>query len=158
MQIGGFGGGGAARVDGDDLRAALLARRHQALVQHRMAPGHVAADLDDEIGLLQILVAARHDVLAEGPHMAGHRGRHAEPGIGVDIAGADEALHQLVGDVIILGQELAGDIERDRVRPVRVADARELRRDEIERLRPSSASPAVHHRREQPVRQRQACP
>ena len=53
MQVGGVGRRGAARIDGDDLRAARLARRHQALVQHRMAPGHVAADLDDEIGLLQ---------------------------------------------------------------------------------------------------------
>ena len=131
MQIGGFGGDGAARVDVDDLRSALLARRHQALIEHRMAPGHVAADLNDEIGFFQILVAARHDILAEGAHMAGDRGRHAEPRIGVDIARADEALHQLVGDVIVFGQELAGDIEGDRIRPMRIADARELRRDEI---------------------------
>ena len=127
MQIGCFGGDGAARVDVDDLRSALLARRHQALIEHRVAPGHVAADLNDEIGFLQILVAARHDILAEGAHMARHRGRHAEPRIGVDIPRTDETLHQLVGDVIVFGQELAGDIEGDRIRPMRIADARELR-------------------------------
>jgi hypothetical protein len=43
-------------------------------------------------------------------------GRHAQPRIGVDIGAADEALHQLVGDVIVLGQQLPGEIERDRVR------------------------------------------
>ena len=127
---------GAARIDGDDLGAALLARRHQALIEDRMAPGHVAADQDDQIGFLQILVAARHHIFAEGAHMAGDRGRHAQPRIGVDIGRADEAFHQLVGDVIILGQELAGDIEGDRVRPVRGADAEELAGDEVERLVP----------------------
>ena len=50
--------------------------------------------------------------------MTRHRRRHAKPGIGVDIAAADEALHQLVGDVVVLGQELAGDIEGDSVRPM----------------------------------------
>ena len=138
MQVGGRGGRGAARIDGDDLRAALLARRHQALIEDGMAPGHVAADLDDEIGFFQILIAAWHHILAEGAHMARHRGGHAKPRVGVDIARADEALHQLVGDIIVLGEELAGDIERDRIRPVRVADAGELVGDEIEHLDPSS--------------------
>ena len=92
----------------------LFARRRDALVEDRMAPGEVGADQDDEIGKLEILVAARHRVGAEGAAVAGDRGGHAEPRIGVDIGRADEALHQLVGDVIVLGQQLAGDIEGDR--------------------------------------------
>ena len=104
-------------------RACL--RGGEALVQHRMAPGGVAADQHDQIGLLDVLVNAGNDILAEGADVPGDRRRHAQPRIGVDIGGADEALHQLVGDVVILGQELAGDVERDRIRPVLVDRARE---------------------------------
>ena len=85
-----------------------------------MAPGGVGADQHDQIGLIEILVDAGHRVGAEGAAMAGDRRRHAQARIGVDIGRADEALHQLVGDVIVLGQQLAGEIERDRVRAVRV--------------------------------------
>ena len=43
----------------------------------------------------------------EGALVCRHRRGHAQPRIGVDISAADKALHQLVGDVIILGQQLA---------------------------------------------------
>ena len=111
MDIGDVACRGVARIDGNDFRAALLARGNQPLIKHRMAPGRVAADQNDQIGRLDIVVAARHDILAEGADVPGHRRGHTEPGIGVDIAAADEALHQLVGDVIILRQKLSGDVE-----------------------------------------------
>ena len=37
-----------------------------ALEEHRMAPGEVRADEHDEVGLLEVLVVARHGVCAEG--------------------------------------------------------------------------------------------
>ena len=101
-------------------RSRLVA--HHALEQDRMAPGRVGADQHDQVGQIEIGVAARHGVGAEGAALAGDRGRHAQPRIGVDIGRADEALHQLVGDVIVLGQQLAGEIERDRVGPVALDD------------------------------------
>ncbi len=55
------------------------------------------------------------------------------------LAGADEALGELVDDVIVLGQQLAGDIERDRVGPVLADDAAKAIGDAIERRRPSVA-------------------
>ena len=113
-QVGIPGGIGAARIDHHHARAALLLVGEHALEQHRMAPGGVGADQHQEIGLVEILVAAGHGVGAEGAAMAGDRGGHAQPRIGVDIGAADKSLHQLVGDVIILGQQLAGQIERDR--------------------------------------------
>ena len=85
----------------------------EALVEDRVAPGEVGADEDDEVGLLEILVGAGHGVGAEGAAVAGDGGGHAEAGVGVDVGGADEALHQLVGDVVVLGQELAGAVDRD---------------------------------------------
>ena len=69
--------------------------------------------------------------------MAGDRRGHAEPRIGVDVGRADEALHQLVGDVIVLGQQLAGDVEGDRIRTVLGDCLGEFLGDQIERRCPS---------------------
>ena len=67
---------------------------------------------------LEVLVAAGHHVGAEGAACGRRPRRHAQPRVGVDVGGADEALHQLVGDVVVLGQQLAGDVEA-RPRPAR---------------------------------------
>ena len=101
-----------------------------------MAPRRVGADQHQQIGLVEIFVAARHGVGAEGAAMAGDRGRHAQPRIGIDIGAADESLHQLVGDVIVLGQQLAGQIECDRARTVARDDVRRAMRDMVERVGP----------------------
>ena len=104
-----------------------------------MAPGGVRTDEHDEVGGVEILVCAGHSVGAERALVAGDRGGHAQPRVGVDVARADEALHQLVGDVIVLGQELAGEVERDRVGPVAPDDALKAIGDAIERDRPVDA-------------------
>ena len=116
MQVGAFAGGGAARIDVDDAHAALGPRRLDALVQHRVAPGRVGADQHHEVGELQVVVALRHDVGAEGAAMPGHRRGHAQPRVGVDVRRADEAFRQLVGDVVVLGQQLPREVEGDRAR------------------------------------------
>ena len=119
MQVGDLGGHGAARIDHHHLhRGPRLLRRREALVQHRVAPGEVRADQHDEIGQFEILVVAGHRVGAECAAVAGDRGCHAEARVGVDVGRTDETLHQLVGDVIVLGQQLARDIEGDRIRTV----------------------------------------
>ena len=137
VQVGALAGGGAARVDVDDAHAALGSRRLDALIQHRMAPGRVGADQHHEVGQLQVVVALRHDVGAEGAAMPGDRRGHAQPRVGVDMRRADEALGQLVGDVVVLGQQLPGEVEGDDFRPVRCDDTRAAGRDMVERLRPS---------------------
>ncbi len=120
-----------------------------------MAPRRVGADQHQQVGLVEIVVAAGHGVGAEGAAVAGHRGRHAQPRIGIDIGAADESLHQLVGDVIVLGQQLAGQIERDRVRAVALDDVREAMRDMVERVAPGhplhGSLAAADHRMQQPV-------
>ena len=68
--------------------------------------------------------------------------RHAEPRIGVDIGRADESLHQLIGDVIILSQQLPGKIERDCVRAVARDDMLEPVGDVVERIAPGDP---LHH-------------
>ena len=126
-----------------------------ALVQHRMAPRRVGADQHQEVGLVEIVIAARHGVGAEGAAVAGDRGSHAQPRIGIDIGAADEPLHQLVGDVIVFGEKLPGQIERHRVRTVALDDMGEAMRDMVERVAPGhpfhDALAAADHRMEQPV-------
>ena len=87
-----------------------------------MAPGGVGADQHDEIGLVEILVAARHRVRTEGAAVGRHRARHAEARVGVHMGRAEEALRELVGDVVILGEELSGQVEGDRIRAVLLGD------------------------------------
>ena len=133
MQIGRLGGGGAARVQHHDTGAAGSLRGAQALMQHRMAPGGVAAHQDEQIRLVPVFINAGDEVLAECAHVAGDRGCHAEARIGVDIAAADAAFHQLVGGVVVLGEELAGHIERDAVGAMRGDGRAEPVGDAVER-------------------------
>ncbi len=143
-QIGFLRGHGAARIDHHDPGAALALVLHHALEQHRMAPGGVGAGEHDQVGEIEIGIGAGHGVGAEGALVARDRRGHAEPGIGVDIGRAEKALHQLVGDVIILGQQLAGEIEGDRVGSVALDDAaKAVRRP----YRARSSSRCEHTRR-----------
>jgi hypothetical protein len=71
-----------------------------------MIPGSIAAHHHQQVTALQVFVAAGHGIGTEGALVAGHGRGHAQPGIGVDIGAAQEALHEFVGDVIILGQQL----------------------------------------------------
>ena len=127
---------GPARIDHDDAGAALLLVGEHALVQHRMAPGRIGADQHQQVGLVEILVAAGHGIGAERAAVARDRRGHAEPRIGIDIGAADESLHQLVGDVVILGQQLAGEIERHRAGAIARDDVLEPVRDMVERIAP----------------------
>jgi hypothetical protein len=150
MQVGGVACGGTARVDHDDAGAAFRLGSDKALVEDGMAPCEVAADQNHQIGKLQILVIAGNHVAAKGAAVAGDAGRHAQAGIGVDIGAADEAFHQLVGDVIVFGQQLAGDVEGDRVGAVFGDHFAEAGGYGSERFVPGGLI-AVHLRVEQPA-------
>ncbi len=53
LQIGALAGGGAARIDVDDLGAPPLAVGLHPLIEHGMTPGRVGADEDDEVRLVR---------------------------------------------------------------------------------------------------------
>ena len=114
-----------------------------------MAPRRIGAGEHHEIGGVEISVALRHDVGAERAAVAGDGRGHAQPRVGVDVRCADEALRQLVGDVVVLGQQLPREIERDGAGAVLGADALQLTRDVIERGVPADISIA-DARRQQP--------
>jgi len=97
MEIGAFGCFGTAWINHDQFRSALAACLFDALPDHRMAPSGVRPDQQDQIRCF-------HNIFAKGTNMGGNRAGHAQAAVGIDIGAADEALHQLVGDIIILGQ------------------------------------------------------
>src|SRR3546814_20192715 len=74
-----------------------------------MAPGGVRSDKDDQVRLIKVGIGSGHHILAKGADVSCDRARHAQAGVGVDVAAADEALHQLVRDIIILRQQLPRD-------------------------------------------------
>jgi len=103
---------GYQRADVEMLDALLACRQH-ALKEDRMAPGHVGSREHDEIGLVEVFIIARRDVFAERAAVARYRRRHAQARIGVDVGRADEAFHELVGDVVVFGEQLPGDVKGD---------------------------------------------
>ena len=130
---------GAARIDDDDFGAARALVLGHALEQHRVTPSGVRADQHEKIGVIEVLISARDGIRAKRADVAGNRGRHAQTRIPVHVRRADETFHQLVGDVIILGEELAGEIKGDRIGPVPRAGPLEAGCDAIERIRPVDA-------------------
>ena len=139
MEVCVFGGRCAARIDHDQPGAAFLAGREDALIEHRVAPGEIAANQNDEVGLFEVVITARHSVSAKGALVTDDGGRHAQTRIGIDIGRADEAFHQLVGDVIVLGEELARHIHGHTVRTVSVYSVAKAIGDQVQGTVPARA-------------------
>ena len=142
MQIGALAGGRAPRIDVDHAHAALGPRRLDALIEDGMAPGGIGAGQHDEISQFEVVVALRHHVGAEGAAVARHRRCHAQARVGIDVRSADEAFRELVGDVVVLGQELAGQIEGDGLGSMLRSDGGKTRGHMIQRGRPARARAA----------------
>ena len=113
----------------------------QAAKQHGMGPGGVGTGEHHQIGELEILVTGGHQILPEGALVGHHRRRHAEPGVGVHVGAAQIPLHQLVGDVVILGGELARQIDADGIRPGLGQDGGKTRSQGVQGLLPADALP-----------------
>ena len=109
MQVGGVAGGGGAGIDHDDLQGffGLALAFEQALKQHRMAVGRVGANQHHQIGQIEIVVTAGRAIGAQAAGVSRHRRTHAKPRIGIEIVATQGPFEQLVGDVVILGEELA---------------------------------------------------
>jgi hypothetical protein len=71
-----------------------------------------------QIGQFQILILPRHGIVPKARRWpATLEAMHSRELVSI-LAAADEAFHQLVGDVVILGQQLPRDVKRHRIRPV----------------------------------------
>jgi hypothetical protein len=91
VEIGDGGGFAAPRVDDDDAQPGLAAR---ASSMRRKTIGWATAGLAPAISRQSasgdVLVAARRRVGAERLLVAGHRRRHAQTRVGIDVVGADQ--------------------------------------------------------------------
>ncbi len=116
-----FGGGGAARIDDDQLRTGLHSVHHPQ-VEDRVTVGHVGADDEKQVAAIEIGVGAGRAVGAERLLESGARAGHAQPRVRLDVHRPQEALRQLVGQVLRLDGHLTGHVERDRVGTVLVDD------------------------------------
>ncbi len=76
-----------------------------------MAVGHVGADDEEQVGLVEVLIGTRRPVGAQRQLVAAAGAGHAQARIGFDMLGADEALGQLVGQVLRLQRHLARNIK-----------------------------------------------
>ena len=140
VEVGGFGGVGAAGVDDHQLHVRVgLPGVFDAAKGDRVREGGVAAGDEKGFGVGDVLVAAGRRVGAQAELVAGHRAGHAQARVGVEVVAADEAFHQLVEDVVILGEELAGAVDRDGVRAVLLDDCGESFGGGIERRVPAHA-------------------
>ena len=119
-----------------------------------MAPRKVRAGQDQQIRLFKVIINAGHGVGAEGPFMPRHGRGHTQTRVRVDIGRAHEPFDQLVRDVIVLGQQLTRDIERDAIWSVFLDRFGKPVRNKVQRAVPRGIR-ATDLRVQQPPRQGQ---
>ncbi|KFB68800.1 MAG: hypothetical protein CAPSK01_001655 [Candidatus Accumulibacter vicinus] len=140
VQVGQRCGFAAARVDDDDPQFRIgCACVLDAAKDDRMRDRRVGAGNQQAVGQGDVLVTTRWSIGAERLLVTGHRRRHAQARVGVDVVGADQPLGELVEDVIILGEQLPRDVEGDAVRPMRADDPGKTVGRMIERRVPADA-------------------
>ena len=120
-QVGVGGGRVAARID-HDQRGSGPHSVHHPQVEDRMAVGHIRADDEEHVGVLEVGIRARRAVRAQRELVPGAGAGHAQPRVRFQMGGADEALGEFGYQVLRLQRQLARDVERDGVRAVGVHD------------------------------------
>jgi hypothetical protein len=136
VQVRALGGGRAARVGADDERAFGLTVA-DARPEDRVAGGRVRPQQQQAVGVGDVGVARRRAVEAERAAVARHRRRHAQAGVRIDVVRSQIALGELVDRVVVLRQQLPGDVEGDRVGAVLVDDRPQPARQRAEHVVPA---------------------
>ena len=116
MEVGGGGGRGGARVDHHKAHGpgVPFAALQQPLEKHRMTIGGIGADQQHAIGQVEVVVAAGRAIGTEAAAVGGDGRAHAQPGIGIEVVGAQGALQQLLGGVVVLREKLTAAVHSDR--------------------------------------------
>jgi hypothetical protein len=110
---------GPARIDDDEPLLRIRAPGvFEPAEQHWVGPGHVAAADVDRVGPGDVVVAGRRRIRTQRGLVSGNGTAHAQPRVGVDVVGAQQSLGELVEDVVVLGQQLAADVQANGIRPV----------------------------------------
>ena len=131
-----------ARVDNRNCRPLGLAPTDPR-PQDRVTGRCVRAEDQHVVGSVDVRVRRRRAVAPEGAGVSGDRRGHAQPRVRVDVVGGEESLRELVGDVVVLGEQLARDVERNRVWPVLASDPLERPGEITGDLAPAALPPAL---------------
>lgn len=140
VQVGDLGRLRPAGVGDDDFQVGIGCpgifdhAEYNRVGNRRICPGD-----ENHLGLPYILVTARRRIGAQGLLVTRHRRGHAQAGIGIDVVGADQSLGQFVEDVIVLGHQLAGNIEGDGIRAMLADACSKSVGCRVERLIPANA-------------------
>ncbi len=136
-QVGNVRGMRTPRIDHDDLHLRVGALGiFQPPKQDRVRKRRIGPGNEHALGVLQIVVARRRCVCAQGLFVARHGAAHAQARVGVDVVGADQALGQLVEDIVVLGQQLARHVETHRVRAMGLQGLGKGARGPVQRIAP----------------------
>ena len=111
----------AAWVDDDQLGAGLHPVGHPQ-EQDRVAVGRIGADHEKQVRAVEVGIGAGRSVGAERLLESGACTGHAQPGVRLDVNGAQETLGQFGGEILRLDGHLAGHVQRDGVGSVFVND------------------------------------
>ncbi len=116
MDVGHHRGLGDARID-DDECAGFVPGVFRSRRWHRigMVVRDVRADQQNDVGGLHVSIGPGRTVGAEGELVAGDGGGHAEGGVAVVVGCAKAKLHELAQSVELLGQQLAGADDAERL-------------------------------------------
>ncbi len=132
---GALGDLGVPRVHHDHPGPALLGLEDPG-AEDRVALRRVHAGNEDDIGQLEVVVAARGGGGAELATQRGHRARVTEPGAVVHVARAERPPHQAHQGVGLLVAALGGAQRAQAVGAAAGAEAAQLLRHEVEGLVP----------------------
>ena len=132
-------------------RAARRARILHPLQQQRMRQQRRHVGDQDQVGAVDILQRGGHHIFAIGGAL--HAAYHAAPG-GMDVSRPQKALHQLVGDIIILGQQAAANMQRHAARPMTRLHGGQTPRDQRYGIVPCRALPLDLRVQQAPVQVR----
>ena len=138
MQVGKIRGLRPAWIDGDDHDLVGIGHLSplDAFENYRMTVGRVGTDEEKAIRNVDICVASRRAVRAEGRLVTRRRRCHAQTGVGIEVIRAEKALRQLVADVILLGRELPGAVKGHCIPPVFADNVTKPLRQKIDRSVP----------------------
>ena len=144
---------GEAGIDDDQVRLVDFLAAQHVLQRNRMGLGGIAADDQDRLGVMDVVVAVGHGAVAPCVRNARDRRGVADARLMVHRVGAPERRH-LAEQVRALVRELGRAQPEHRFRRRLLADLQQLRPDLVDRLFPAQPRPlAVHqlHRIFQPA-------
>jgi hypothetical protein len=153
IDVGFPGGGGATRIHNNQrqVRSAFPGSAN-SIEGYRMALGHIAANDEDDVGVINILVATRRAIAAQTGAIPGYGSGHAQPTVRIGVIRAEISFEQFARQISRLRVELPTAVKRNRVRSESVQDIAQALRHIAQNLRPirrskiflSAASPHRH--------------